>query len=261
MHNAEKCASCDGNYHLSNDQCVANTCTCSNGQHAANSLCTVHNAEKCASCDGNYHLSNDQCVANTCTCSNGQHAANSLCTVHNAEKCASCYANYHLSGDQCVEVWRQRHRTRAHSRHTPSCATSTASSHNPATLRTPYLGKRFPNRGGSKQPVRTRLATKSAELWGRRATQLRWQRCTLKLGLWRSWLWSVGLPSANAKESALTQDFLQHTYLTDIRQVSAPGWHQAQSPIVVLPMAPKAGHMHTTLSAIATLSSVFPMVV
>ena len=72
-------------------------------------------------------------AATNCTCSNGDPAANSLCTMHNAEKCASCDGNYHLSNDQCVEVWRQRHRTRAHSRHAPSCATSTASSYNPTT--------------------------------------------------------------------------------------------------------------------------------
>ena len=42
------------------------------------------------------------CVANACTCSNGNGATGSSCPTHNTAKCASCNTNYYLNAEACT---------------------------------------------------------------------------------------------------------------------------------------------------------------
>jgi len=49
---------------------VLGACTCTHGKPATGSACNVKK-EKCTSCDSGYHLDNDKCMENVCTCAYG----------------------------------------------------------------------------------------------------------------------------------------------------------------------------------------------
>lgn len=97
----EKCKSCLDGYRLnSNDVCVPNICTCSNGINAVGVdngivLCPEHNIEVCQSCNRGYHLSLKKCVPNQCVCLNGAPTEAEDCKFHGDFNCDRCSAGYH----------------------------------------------------------------------------------------------------------------------------------------------------------------------
>lgn len=87
------CESCNAFYHLENDACLPNVCTCPLGTPMATRRCDQHLKEKCQDCMGNNALDFNTflCVPYTCTCDNGTVAtANDSCVEDNAEICSSC---------------------------------------------------------------------------------------------------------------------------------------------------------------------------
>ena len=91
-----RCGSCDSGYHKSGGLCIANECTCSNGEAVTGTDCTTHNAEKCSSCSTGFYLSSDTCLENQCTCSNGNGATGTSCQTNGDAKCDTCNSGFEL---------------------------------------------------------------------------------------------------------------------------------------------------------------------
>eukprot|EP00397_Hematodinium_sp_SG-2012_P051637 GEMP01060621.1.p1 GENE.GEMP01060621.1~~GEMP01060621.1.p1 ORF type:complete len:228 (+),score=36.20 GEMP01060621.1:259-942(+) len=59
----------------------------------------------CIKCDDGYRLVSSECVANACTCVNGDSATTETspkCTTHETAICSSCFAEYRLADHQCL---------------------------------------------------------------------------------------------------------------------------------------------------------------
>ncbi len=83
--------------------CVANECTCSNGQPATGTLCAEHETNTCASCDIGFHLDQGNCEQNVCLCENGQARTGENCTVHNANQCDTCDDYFHRDENIAID--------------------------------------------------------------------------------------------------------------------------------------------------------------
>ena len=79
--------------------CQENVCKCQNG--TPNPKCLLHDSEYCSHCNVGFHLENDNCVKNHCSCDNGDKAPEITCTVNDYQNCASCTAGYDLVGKFC----------------------------------------------------------------------------------------------------------------------------------------------------------------
>ena len=116
-HNSNMCADCNDYYHLKNDKCKANVCTCEDqsgnqvGTPHGEGQCIEHKANECADCNSigyhvpayTYDIGNDkaslECEAKVCVCPNGDSfaKANGNCTIHGDTQCTACDDYYHLS--------------------------------------------------------------------------------------------------------------------------------------------------------------------
>ena len=80
----------------SNECVASNTCTCSCGTPAVGAECDVDGAEKCASCDCGYTLTNNKCFETKCTCVNGIAVQDGTCHDASHEKCVFCNPGFEL---------------------------------------------------------------------------------------------------------------------------------------------------------------------
>ena len=106
----------------SKKHCVANLCTCENGDPVDIENCDEDGKHKCKSCSqysnttAGYHLvlETNHCEMNQCTCGNGTAVEDFKCTQHEANECASCdpgvfnkTVGYYLSegfGSTCLPI-------------------------------------------------------------------------------------------------------------------------------------------------------------
>lgn len=124
-----QCGICHPGFHLENDQCLPNICTCQHGAAVASENCFAHTQESCASCPEDINeieielvagfpvmicspICQDYetlenyltCVPNTCTCEFGQAVLAVDCLVNQQEKCLTCNSGYYLNDDEiCME--------------------------------------------------------------------------------------------------------------------------------------------------------------
>ena len=121
--NAEKCVSCNPGYHLENEVCKLNQCTCRQitsdvsgfnvefleiGQNTTGldflpygkngelvTQCFADGIQSCKSCNNGYYLSkineyNSICMENQCVCEGGIASNFNQCPFHQAKHCLSC---------------------------------------------------------------------------------------------------------------------------------------------------------------------------
>ena len=108
-HQTSQCSACDAAWHHvdANEQCVQNTCTCTNGDESTGNDCTKEQGHMCGACNDYYHLETQapdgdgwsavHCVPNVCTCNNGDEVDSGNCWVDNANECKEdqCDDYYH----------------------------------------------------------------------------------------------------------------------------------------------------------------------
>ena len=91
-----KCKTCNAGYHLENNACVINQCTCDHGSATQGQNCRTHQNHVCGSCNAGYHLNNNNlCVKNVCVCDNGLAAQGEACPRHQDHYCESCNFGFH----------------------------------------------------------------------------------------------------------------------------------------------------------------------
>ena len=100
LYNAHICASCNSGYHKAETNVWQKYVHVPTAP-LPRVLRTSHNAHICASCSTGYRQSGDKCVANSCTCANGNEATGADCTSNGALICASCKEGFYKSGNQC----------------------------------------------------------------------------------------------------------------------------------------------------------------
>ena len=65
--------------------------------------CDVESNDSCQRCSLGYYKSDNECLINQCTCSNGTPVANGVdCVNHGSNTCQSCDAGYSLFDQKCV---------------------------------------------------------------------------------------------------------------------------------------------------------------
>jgi len=56
-------------------------------------------------CNTGYHLSDDSCVANVCSCVSGTGSTGTNCPVDGTPVCVDCFVGHTLNGESCVKVF------------------------------------------------------------------------------------------------------------------------------------------------------------
>ena len=97
---------CNPGYYISssNDRCIRNVCTCTNGygmitNEEPGDVCENHGEEHCKTCNSGYHINDTHvtCEVNNCLCNNGEKVPDGHCFTDGETNCSSCNAGYHLS--------------------------------------------------------------------------------------------------------------------------------------------------------------------
>lgn len=102
--NLTKCKTCNRNYYLKNNSCVA----CESGKFTNDG----NRDRKCCPKGQHYDFSKDECMTNRCVCEGGYSTEGEECEIHGSEDCVSCkggasgeyyaYLPSAIEGNKCI---------------------------------------------------------------------------------------------------------------------------------------------------------------
>ena len=102
-HGEITCNRCNHGYHLLNQKCFENKCTCLNGVPRTGSKCKTNGIEACDVCNAGFHRNGKKCLENVCKCNFGAEARGEKCTKNKAKICVTCDPGYHLKNGKCEQ--------------------------------------------------------------------------------------------------------------------------------------------------------------